>query len=261
MKKWTVTAIKVSIILLLVAIAYSIFYLAGGMDYLPRDKKLWCVYGVKPYSVPKPDFTKSQYYDRSILRHGVSMPNNTIIGKNLAYMPAIDDPVIRDIAYKLKSQMGRLDDKGIANRLLCFAQQCVKYTYDKDQYNQLDFFSFPVNTLARNKGDCEDSGFLFTALAYHCGLDVITFCIPGHIGCGVCCEGTNPDKDYGFWIDGKFYAWCETTGSIPKIGSYSGTLQGWIAWARPAQPTYLWLNGQGMYDLAEQLEDKQTIYV
>jgi len=261
MGEWKWRLFKASAVIILVSMFYALFYVMGGMSYLPRNDKLWCVYGVRPYWVKKPDFTRSQYLGREIKYHGTSMNENSLLGMNLSMMPAIDDPVVKQIALDIKEQIKNVSEIKQASILLCFAQQCVQYKYDIDNWGERDFHSFPINTLAKGKGDCEDSAYIFTALAYHCGLDVITFRIPNHIGCGVCCAGTSPNNK-GFWINGKFYAWCETTGTIPKVGYYERTLEDWTAYGVPREPSYTWLSGQGLQDLADEVyaQNKHLLY-
>lgn len=130
-------------------------------------------YGMHLYSIKTPDWTKSPYYGKHVDKR-VDW---------LAYYPTLDDPVIKSVAVQLDylAGMKKLNDTQKANMILKFVQQSIRYTKDSEQYGKNEYYQLPVNTLARKAGDCEDSAFLFVALAHHCRLDTIIVDMIGHI--------------------------------------------------------------------------------
>lgn len=223
--------IIIGALVFILVLAYLLLFVVGLVEYLPRKNKLWCVYWYQYYSVSIPRHDLSRYFKKRP-KYGIDVDDN------LALCPTIDDIQIKDVALDLKKQMEGLSDAQIARRLLCFVQQNVKYVSDSDQFSVSDQTQLPINTLFRLKGDCEDTAFLFSALCYHCGIDVKTFFITGHASCGVNVDGGSGKK---YIVDGNRYYWCETTGRLPIIGFYIRKLPSkYIMQASPSEPTEFW---------------------
>ena len=119
-----------------------------------------------------------------------------------------------------------------ADYLLSFVEHAVVYTGDDVQFGKEEYWSYPVETLYTQKGDCEDSSLLL------CALYGAMTCLPLAEGCefapadyikGTCCFGmpghmmagvmlseevvrTSGDGVFSSVGDGNVYYLCETTG-------------------------------------------------
>ena len=77
---------------------------------------------------------------------------------------------------------GETKKEKMAEILLNYVQNNVKYTSDDPNK---DWFQFPIETVFRRKGDCEDSGLLYAALCKSVGIDVVILNPKGHIAVGI----------------------------------------------------------------------------
>ena len=168
--------------------------------------KLGVIYRFRYYSVLPPVYTESFYYSK--------YPPNSY--DMLKYMPTVDDPKIIEVAHRLDYYRRAHSDKWMAGFLLAFVQQNVKYVHDSEQYQSVEHWALPINTLKRAEGDCEDSAFLYVALCYHCKLKVISVHVPNHMLAGVALGNTT------LWskitVGGVQYRLAEPTGFLPIVG-------------------------------------------
>lgn len=108
-----------------------------------------------------------------------------------------------------------LDDVGIANFVLSFVQQNIRYSSDNVSKGVEEYWRYPVETLVEKQGDCEDSTILFASLMKKLGYEtVLLFYIIdediGHLATGV---GLNEVIVDGFSVsyENVDYYYCETT--------------------------------------------------
>ena len=162
------------------------------------------------------DFTEDV---KNILKKDSPYKNKEYANENPYYMTTLDDPIIIEVAKLFQPYVKDMSDFDKANFILRFVQNSIKYTSDRENYGVAEKYVFPVNTLIRKKGDCEDVAFLFASLAYLNGLDVINVIVPNHVTTGVALE--NVDVDCMKWkYNGKTYYHAEATG-VFKIGEYN----------------------------------------
>ena len=137
-----------------------------------------------------------------------------------------DDPYIQSLASALLKKakelgFGELDT---ANFVLAFVQD--HYLKDDETTPYDDFPKFPLETLAEEGGDCEDSSILYAALMRAIGYDVILAKMAKHMAVGVAFSSAYPG---GYVIyNGKRYYYAETTSSGWLIGMIPKPYQGKI---------------------------------
>ena len=101
--------------------------------------------------------------------------------------------------------------------------QAINYTDDMDPATntKTDYWQYPVETLVKESGDCEDHAILAAALLKEMGYDVAVVLLEvptrGHAAAAVACDNCN-----GFYypVSGKKYYFLETT----AFGSSLGTM-------------------------------------
>lgn len=122
-------------------------------------------------------------------------------------------------------------DADTAAFVLSFVQCCISYppcvsgdglsyimSPDKYMTGHDDYLLYPLETLFRGMGDCEDTAVLSTALFSGLGFDSGILNMPNHVMSLVALNeyaGGNVPSGYGEFsrnIDGKTYYVCETTG-------------------------------------------------
>lgn len=170
-----------------------------------NEEPISCVYGGKIRTIHLKDLglADSPYYNKHPKR------SMTYLGM----YPTIDDPIMDRVGERMDVATRDLNDRDKAECILRFVQRSIKYERDRSQYGERDFFAFPVNTLARRQGDCEDSTFLFANLAYHCGLDVVLIWMDGHMTSAV--KVPSKKGDISYTIGGEKYVRCESTAILP----------------------------------------------
>ena len=128
------------------------------------------------------------------------------------------DPTIRDIATTVCAGLQTNEEK--AEALLRFVESHFSYVHDYREGQQVrDYHRFPVETLMRGSGDCEDSSYLFASLCIAAGIDTCLIRFPEHLAVGVSGSFTG---SY-FKSEGKQYYFAETTGSGARIGEISSS--------------------------------------
>jgi hypothetical protein len=133
-----------------------------------------------------------------------------------------NDSLILDIASSLDSMAASrgYDSYDTARFVLTFVQS-LPYTVDLDTTGHEEYPRYPVETLADNGGDCEDTAILYAAImqASPLSYDAILIELPGHMATGIWGE-TWMGWYYNF--QGRVYIYCETTelgwdfGDIPS---------------------------------------------
>ncbi|MBE0673326.1 MAG: hypothetical protein IH591_01570 [Bacteroidales bacterium] len=127
---------------------------------------------------------------------------------------------VRLLAQKLL-QSGKLQNSyNEVAFVLAFTQSIV--TYHKDPENDPrsilngEYPKYPIETLAEEKGDCEDSAILGASILKTMGYDSALIFLPGHCALGI--AGTDDMPGSYIEHDQKKYFYCETTASGWKIG-------------------------------------------
>ena len=187
-----------------------------------REGKFFWVYHFIPHWI-KVDLTKSKYY---------GMGTNTI--RKYTFMssyPTVDDEVVKEIASQLNKMCKGKSERYKAGMILAFVQQNVKYVSDKSQYDYMDYWAIPIQTLVSRKGDCEDTAILYCSIAYNLGIQVMFTIVPGHAFASVKQQGLTD-----IIIDGERWCPMETTSSIPLLGYYHGK-KTVTYFAEPSTPT------------------------
>lgn len=142
--------------------------------------------------------------------------------------PTIDDPVLISISkgFKKLSEKNDWSYAYFAEFILAFTQQNITYTLDSTQFGRWnqDVWMFPVNTLVRRKGDCEDMSFVCAGIMHLCGIDCVTVSLPGHVAVAVTGEGI-PEGPVMYEYKGLKYTHAETTRRIP-LGKFDNTSLG-----------------------------------
>ena len=145
------------------------------------------------------------------------------------------DGLMDIIASKISSQTEGLTDFETANVVLGFVQECFDYppntmsgsislmTGDKYLTGHTDYSMYPIETIFREAGDCEDTSILAAALFKAAGFHTALLMVPGHAMACVAIEGdTGLDSGsadvmfmdvYHATVDGMEYYVCETTTS------------------------------------------------
>jgi hypothetical protein len=94
--------------------------------------------------------------------------------------------------------------------------QGMKYTKDSVTTAYDEYPRYPIETLYKRGGDCEDTSILMAQLLRQLGYGVVLFVLPGHMGLGVLGDESIP----GSYVthEGKRYYYLETTGEGWQIG-------------------------------------------
>lgn len=187
-----------------------------------KEGEFFWVYHFIPHWI-KVDLTKSKYY---------GMGTNTL--RKYTFMssyPTVDDEVVKEISSQLNKMCRRKSERYKAGMVLAFVQQNVKYVSDATQYNNIDYWAIPIQTLVSRKGDCEDTAILYCSIAYNLGIPVMFTIVPGHAFASVKQQGLTD-----IIIDGERWCPMETTSSIPLLGYYHGK-KTVTYFAEPSTPT------------------------
>lgn len=93
---------------------------------------------------------------------------------------AVVNPILKSLeeamALEYKVHYGELDPDWYVDFILSFVQECFSYPSwsqypDLFIYGQYEYFAYPMETIFRNIGDCEDTSILCAALFYSAGYD------------------------------------------------------------------------------------------
>ena len=123
--------------------------------------------------------------------------------------------------FKAKVGGGYYDNaRYFADYILSFVQLAADYAYDSDKFSQDEYWQYPIETLYRGYGDCEDTSILASAIynylstvdgpdAYILGAAVLL--LPGHAMVGVNVNGGVGPGAYSIEIGTSAYYTGETT--------------------------------------------------
>lgn len=147
-----------------------------------------------------------------------------------------DDSYITSLVDKIKEAA---DKKGYSewetiNFAVTFVQS-LPYTYDNVSTPYDNYPRYPIETLADNGGDCEDTAILMAAILDEMGYGVIMIYYPGlHYAVGVL-GGEGVSGTY-FSHNGGEYYYLETTGMGWKIGQQPSHYKGMEAYLYDVVP-------------------------
>ena len=127
---------------------------------------------------------------------------------------------VRTLAQKLM-QIGKPDSTfEEVEFVLAFTQDIVKYEHDAEYYPNAirggEYPKYPVETLAEETGDCEDSAILAAALLKSMGYDSALIYLPGHCALGI--AGVDGMPGTSVKLNNVSYYYCETTATGWEIG-------------------------------------------
>lgn len=127
---------------------------------------------------------------------------------------------VRTLAQKLM-QVGKPENSfEEVEFVLAFTQDIVKYEHDADYYpnaiREGEYPKYPIETLAEEAGDCEDSAILAAALLKSMGYDSALIYLPGHCALGI--AGVDGMPGTSVKLNNVSYYYCETTATGWKIG-------------------------------------------
>lgn len=189
---------------LLIGVLAAGLYVLALYAWKQIDHGWTALVGLIPYHLSEPP--ASDYFGK---RHAAD-------SYSLGSFPTADDLQLKNLASKIAAKGG--SKKHQARIALAMVQQYVRYVKDKDQYGQNELWVLPWQTVARKKGDCEDSAFLLAGLLYNLGIGAVVAEVPGHMTVGA---DLGRKSGLGFTVAGKFYTLLEPTGFLPVFGLYS----------------------------------------
>jgi hypothetical protein len=121
------------------------------------------------------------------------------------------------------AQQNRWSDSQTISMMIAFVQS-LPYTHDNATTGHDEYPRYPLETLADNGGDCEDTAILLAALLHAMKYDVVLLKGPGHMAVGV---GVSPKSkplgNYSMTMlrqGNRNYAYLETTGDGFQLGEF-----------------------------------------
>ncbi|MEM1000597.1 MAG: hypothetical protein AAGN35_26325 [Bacteroidota bacterium] len=120
-------------------------------------------------------------------------------------------PYIAEVTRVLQCAAGdhQLNRWETLEMIVAFVQQ-LEYVREEGEYPR-----FPIETLAEQGGDCEDSSLLLAGLLREMGYDVILVNPPGHMGIALACSNCTGTA---YRHQGRRYFYIETTSAGFPIG-------------------------------------------
>lgn len=159
------------------------------------------------YKIPHQDI--DNYAQREIERCCFGVDN----GQAHRNFVTPSDHEIKEVAQTVTAGLKTKEAK--AQALLDFVQHWVTYTRDYAPGETTgDYHQFPLETLIRKRGDCEDSSYLMASLCASLGINCALIRFPDHLAVGV----AGNFKGTHWEIDGTEYYYAETTSGGSKIG-------------------------------------------
>lgn len=147
------------------------------------------------------------YREKDVIRHMSSDQEDL---KFVTY----NDKYIKKIASDFEVRYKDMSDDEVLDVILTFTQY-IPYQLDSVYMGQMEYWKYPVETLFDNGGDCEDTVFLFCAIATAMGYETALLYFDGHMAAGIAEHGSGKtfteDNDH-------FYYFGETTATGWKIG-------------------------------------------
>ena len=122
----------------------------------------------------------------------------------------VDDPTLKRLYAEMESVMSQIfgddiSDYDKARYILYFVQDRVQYMTDEELFGIEGYVQFPLETLYRGYGDCEDSAYLLMALYRIAGLDCVLAFMDGHVAVGVAVEDFDGEYVTKSFSDTKYY--------------------------------------------------------
>ena len=183
-----------------------------------------------PYGVYSRYHTQNEDYVVGYVSDGKTVYRNSAAAGYEETFFCRSNSVITDLEGKLRAEYLRVYGTGAsvtgqayADFILGFVQINWYYEYDHEQYvtfsDNVDYWTFPMETIYSGCGDCEDTSVLCTTLFAAAGYAAGVYDIPGHAMSAVCIEGYEAPEsssagDRILYTDiggGKVYYGCETT--------------------------------------------------
>ena len=132
-----------------------------------------------------------------------------------------DDDSLAELAGKFKeaAEKESFSDLDMVKNIIFFVQN-LNYVDDKVGTGYDEYPKFPLETLADEGGDCEDSAILLASLLRELGYGTVLIQFPDHMAVGVKGEASIPGSYYE--VDGLRYYYVETTsvgwgiGEVPE---------------------------------------------
>lgn len=130
------------------------------------------------------------------------------------------DPTIKSLVGQLReiADTKRMGDRQLADYVASFVQS-MPYTTDYDTTGRDEYPRYPVETLFKRGGDCEDTSVLIATLLDGLGINVVLLHLEGeqHIALGV-----DVPKSYGIYYEyiGTKYWFLETTAEGWRVGDF-----------------------------------------
>ncbi len=135
-----------------------------------------------------------------------------------------DDEYLAALAGKFRSaaEKENYSDLDMVKNIIFFVQN-LDYVDDKVGTGYDEYPKFPLETLADEGGDCEDSAILLASLLRELGYGTVLVQFPDHMGVGVRGEESIPGVYYE--VNGIRYYYVETTSSGWGIGEIPEQMQ------------------------------------
>lgn len=129
-----------------------------------------------------------------------------------------DDEYLSALADKFKeaAQKENYSDLDMVKNIIFFVQS-LDYVDDKVGTGYDEYPKFPLETLADQGGDCEDSAILLASLLRELGYGAVLLQFEDHMAVGVKGENSIPGSYYEF--EGSRYYYVETTAKGWEIGA------------------------------------------
>lgn len=157
------------------------------------------------------------------------------------FLVTTDDPYVKQLGGFLGhvSQEANLQTFDALSNILAFSQS-LSYTSDSVTTGFDEYPRFPIETLADDGGDCEDTAILYATLVRLQGFGVALLAPPQHMATGV--AGTDLPGTY-YEFNGVRYYFAETTGEGYEIGmlpsEYTGAnVQVFVITGEQFRPSY-----------------------
>ena len=136
------------------------------------------------------------------------------------------DPYIVGLAHQFDLLGANMDDRQKSDLVLSYVQN-IPYAYDTDTDGREEYWSYPLETILRGCGDCEDTSILYCAIVKAMGYDTAlmtayasntprTSGAVNHCVSLVAVGGSSEDTTYT--IGGIVYSFCETTATGSRVG-------------------------------------------